>query len=102
MEFFTTDLNGLTLINPDREDRRRILESVLEDPEADYPEVYLTTEAGTVIGFRTSGVLFQEEEGEITRILPNCSIEAAEKVWTALTSGREEALDELPWHYIED
>ncbi|NDV61412.1 hypothetical protein G0Q06_03005 [Puniceicoccales bacterium CK1056] len=102
MEFFTTDLNGLTLINPEREDRRHILESVLQDPDADYPEVYLTTDVGIVIGYRTGGVLFQEEDGEITRLIADCSLDAAEKVWTALATGREEALDELPWTYLED
>ena len=102
MEFFTTDLDGLTLINPSREDRRRILESVQKDPDADYPEVYLTTEDGTVIGYRTGGVLFQEEDGEISRIITDASVDAAEKVWTALATGREDALEDLPWDYLED
>lgn len=102
MEFFTTDLNGLTLINPEREDRRQLLESVLKEPDADYPEVYLTTDEGTVIGYRTGGVLFQEEDGEITRFIADCSVELADKVWTALATGREEALDDLPWQYLED
>jgi hypothetical protein len=102
MEFFMTDLNGLTLINPSREDRLQILKSVAEEPDSDYPEVYLTTNEGTVIGYRTGGVLFQEEDGEIVRIITDASVDAAEKVWTALATGREEALDELPWDYIED
>lgn len=102
MEFFTTDLDGVTVINPSKEERRRVLESVIEDPDADYPEVYLTTDDGTVLGYRTGGVIFEEEDGEIVRLMADVSVDAAEKVWTALVTGRRDALEDLPWDYLVD
>lgn len=97
MEFFTTDLNGITLINPGESERRAVLQSVLEEPEADYPEVYLTVRDGPVIGYRPGGTLFMEEDGEIVRIIRGADLDAACRVWNLLVAGDNDALEALPW-----
>jgi hypothetical protein len=102
MEFFTTDLDGMTLINPPEEERRAILRSVLDDPDADYPEVYLTTDDGDVIGYRSGGVLFQEEDGEIVRIIPDVDLDTAARAWDCLAGGNADGLDSLPWQPAGD
>lgn len=102
MGFFTTDLDGVTLINPSEEERRGILRSVLDDPDADYPEVYLTTDDGEVIGYRSGSVLFQEEDGEIVRVIRDADIDTAARAWTMLAAGNAEALDSLPWQAAGD
>lgn len=102
MDFFTTDLDGVTLINPDEDARRAILESVGAETDADYPEVYLTSGDGVVLGYRTGGVLFQEEEGEIVRLIRGVDIGMAARAWSMLAAGDEEALEGLPWTDPED
>lgn len=101
MEFFTTDLDGVTLINPTLEEQRAVLRTVLDDPDADYPEVYLTTDNGDVIGYRSGGVLFQEEDGEIARVIPDVDIDTAAKAWAWLSRGNFDELDTLPWQSAE-
>ena len=97
MEFFTTDLEGVTRINPDEDARRAILESVLAGPDADYPEVYLTSADGVVLGYRAGGMLFQEEDGDIIRLIRGVDAGLAARAWTWLAAGNGEALEGLPW-----
>ena len=40
MDFFTTDVYGLTHLSPGSVERERILASVAMESDADYPEVY--------------------------------------------------------------
>jgi hypothetical protein len=102
MDFFTTDLDGVTLINPPEEERRAILRSVLDDEDADYPEVYLTTDDGDVIGYRAGEVLFQEEDGEIIRMIREADVDLAARAWSWLAAGNTDGLDSLPWQPAED
>jgi len=96
MEFFTTDQDGVTLIEPDAEARSRILESVLHSA-ADYPEVYLTHQRGVVLGYRSGGYLIREEDGEVIGVLSPASIETATQAWTSLATSDFDSLDSLPW-----
>lgn len=101
MEYFTTDLEGLTLLNPTEAQLRAVLQSVMDDPEADYPEVYLTTAAGEVMGFGAHGLLFQEEDGEIVRVIRGVGLEDALHAWQALAGGQLETLEALPWKRVD-
>lgn len=101
MSYFTTDLDGVTLIAPDAEARREVIEMVAGATEADYPEVYLTLDDGRVLGYRLGGVLFQEEDGDVTRFVRNASPETVAQAWTWLIEGSGEALESLPWQMPE-
>ena len=102
MPYFTTDLDGVTLIAPDAEARREVIEMAVRAEEADYPEVYLTLDDGRVLGYRLGGTLFQEEEGEMTRFVRKVSPEMVAQAWTWLIEGQDEALENLPWELPED
>ncbi|MEX0332543.1 MAG: hypothetical protein AB3N64_14095 [Puniceicoccaceae bacterium] len=97
MEFFTTDLDGVTRMEPGAVDRLDILTSVEEAVEADYPEVYLTSGKGIVLGYRRGGILLWEEEGQVLRTLGGISPAKAAEAWTLLAGGEVEALQALPW-----
>ena len=102
MEFFTTDLDGLTEINPTKARRREILQSVLEDCDADYPEVYLTIRNGPVIGYRQDGCLLWEEAGVVVRILPRVDLKEAQQAWSRAITGNWPALEALPWRDMKE
>jgi hypothetical protein len=101
LNFHTTDLDGLTLVNPDRAERRAILESAAAGADADYPEVYLSLDDGTVLGYRTGGILFQEEAGEVVRVIRGLAPAGADEIWTALIEGGPEALEAWPWEMVD-
>lgn len=101
MEFFTTDLHGVTLIDPPVGERRRILRSTQEETDSEYPEVFLTTGDGTVLGYGSSGMLFQEEAGEIIRVAPGVDPELAEQAWNFLIEGDLASLEALPWQLVD-
>ncbi|MFO7725976.1 MAG: hypothetical protein R6V45_10540 [Oceanipulchritudo sp.] len=101
MPYFTTDLDGVTLIAPDAKARRDVIDTVAEAADADYPEVYLTLDDGRVLGYRLGGTLFQEEDGEVTRIVPNASPETVAQAWTWFVDGCEDALEGLSWQTPE-
>jgi ribosomal protein L16 Arg81 hydroxylase len=97
LEFFTTDLDGITLVNPGEPERRRILESVTMESGSDFPEVYLSLEKGPVISYRAGGCLLWEENGEVRQFINGVTVEAALKAWNQLASGNLAALNDLPW-----
>ncbi|MEX0325358.1 MAG: hypothetical protein AB3N33_04645 [Puniceicoccaceae bacterium] len=97
MEFFTTDLDGVTRMVPAAAERRRILDSVEDALEADYPEVYLTSSTGIVLGYRRGCILVWEEAGEVIRTLAGVPPDRAAEAWTFLAEGDLEALQALPW-----
>ena len=101
MQFFTTDVDGMTLVDPERADRREVLDSVREDPESAFPEVYLTLSDGRVLGYRAGGTLFEEEEGEVIRMVRDVDVESAENAWEAFINGDHDKLDALPWIIVD-
>ena len=102
MEFFTTDSSGVTLVNPGPRERRQVLESVLEDPDADYPEVFLTMEGGDVLAYRSGGVLVWERDGEVIATLAGMDLAAACAAWDWLVAGELDKLRSLPWRMVEE
>lgn len=97
MQFFTTDADGLTLVDPGEAQRRRILETVEEDADADYPEVYLTFADGLVLGYRQGGYLSWEESGELVRVAGPVNLQTAIKAWNYAVCGDLASLRALPW-----
>jgi hypothetical protein len=97
MEFFTTDVEGVTLMNPGSHERLAVLQSVHEDPDADYPEAFLSGAGGIVLGYRAGGILSWEEEGEVRRFVKDITMEAAASAWTSLADGDTAALEQLDW-----
>ena len=97
MEFFTTDLDGITRMAPGPVERRAILASVEEAEGMDYPEVYLTSATGVVLGYRAGGILVWEEGGEVRMTMAGVAPNQAAEAWTLLAGGEWEALKALPW-----
>ena len=102
MDFFTTDGNGVTRVNPGPRERGQVLESVLDDSGMDYPEVYLTVEGGDVLGYRSGGVLVWEQEGEVIATLAGVDVAAAREAWDWLVAGERDKLRGLPWRMVEE
>lgn len=102
MKFFTTDVAGITLVNPNSSQRREVLQSLEDGIDADYPEVFLNLDSGVVLGYRSGGFLAWEEDGEVTRYLQAVSPEKAEQIWDWLVSGELEEIEALQWQEIEE
>lgn len=100
MKFFTTDVEGITLVNPDIDQRREVLMSLEDGIDADYPEVYLNLESGIVLGYRSGGFMAWEEGGEVTRYLRGVDLAKAEQVWNWLLDGNHKEIESLPWQQI--
>lgn len=102
MKFFTTDAYGLTLVEPNAQQRKSVLESVLEDAdEAEFPEAYLSGLNGKVIGFRADGCLFYEESGTVTRYMLDIDLNTAMVAWNLLIDADWNQLDKMDWKSIE-
>ena len=97
MKYFSTDLGGVTLIEPDASRMRQILDTVANCTE-DYPEVFLTHSSGITISYRNGGILIREENEEVTGTLAGIHVEAALEAWQLLASNNLEELDGLPWN----
>lgn len=102
MDYFTTDIDGLSLINPSEEEMRGLLEAAEATPDADYPEVYLTNAEEDVIGYRCGGTLFLEEAGEIVRIIRGVSLSGALRAWVSFAKGETETVESLPWERLSE
>ncbi|MEX0323850.1 MAG: hypothetical protein AB3N63_16945 [Puniceicoccaceae bacterium] len=102
MQYFTTDIAGITLMNPDPSQRRDVLKSLEDGIDADYPEVFLNIDSGIVLGYRSGGFLAWEEEGEVTRYLEGISVEMAEQIWNWLIDDNQSGMESLDWQDIED
>ena len=97
MQFFTTDLNGITLVNPDPVARREVLRSVAGQESADFPEVYLSVDKGPVLGYRAGGILVWEEGGEVRRLLREVDVATATNIWDRAINDPSDAMPDLDW-----
>jgi hypothetical protein len=100
MDFFTTDLEGITRMSPGVVERREILASVEGARDLAHPEVFLTSRDGIAIGYRTGGILTWEEQGSVRQTLRDVDLNRAAEVWTWLASGDTTALQSLPWEAV--
>jgi hypothetical protein len=102
MKYFTTDLYGVTLVDPDADQRFDVLETSEESMGEDYPDVYLTVVgAEPVLGYRKGGYLLWEEGGEVTRCLGQVDTREAARIWSLLVHGEVAALEKLPWEMAD-
>ena len=101
MDFFTTDLNGITEMSPELEARRSILETVQKEPDEDYPDVWLNSGDGIALGYGAGEILLWEENAEIIKMLPDVAIDKAAEAWTLLAGGEYSELEKLPWQALE-
>jgi hypothetical protein len=101
MKYFTTDQEGITLVDPSSDERLRLLESVLINTSADFPEVFLTGSDGNVLGYRSDGCLFWEEAGIVSKFIPRTDVQEAIRAWDLLISSGKAGLDSLDWVKIE-
>ena len=100
MDFFTTDIDGVTHMSPGPVERRDILASVADARDAAHPEVFLTTRDGTAMGYRSGGILTWEEQGRVRQTLKDVDLNRAAEVWSWLVKGDKGALASLPWESI--
>lgn len=101
MDYFSTDQLGITLVDPSRDERLSLLESVLLEDPSDFPEVFLSGNSGIVIGYRADACLLWEESGEITRYLPDTDVPSAMHAWDLLIANDLAALNSLDWRSVE-
>ncbi len=102
MKFFSTDPHGTTIVEPTADQRRMVLQSVLDEADqADFPEAYLSGANGIVIGYRCDGCLLWEESGTITRYLPGVDVDGAMSAWNLLVERNWNQLDSMDWKSIQ-
>jgi len=101
MKYFTTDQEGITLVDPNSDERLRLLESVLIETFADFPEVFLTGSDGNVLGYRSDGCLFWEVAGVVSKFIPNTDVQKAMCAWDLLINNGKAGLNSLCWLEIE-
>ncbi len=100
MKSYSTDLRGVTVVDPDEHQRAEILAEAAAAEEADYPEVFLSVPGVGTISYRYGGVIVWEldEGGECC--LRSCELSMAETVWTHCVRGETKALAAFPWQSL--
>lgn len=101
--YHTTDAEGISLVNPDTEAMRAVLDQ-LDAPdaeEAEHPDVSLVHDASawSLSVFPNGTVLFEnlEDDDEAPHHLPQVSRHDALQMWLKLSRGEIEHLLALPW-----
>ncbi|NBD39126.1 MAG: hypothetical protein GVY10_11210 [Verrucomicrobia bacterium] len=100
MKAYSTDLRGVTLVDPDEKERARILAEAAEAAESDYPEVFLSVPGLGTISFRYGGVMVWETEEGGECCLRGCDVEGAASIWTHCVRGENAALEALSWEQL--
>lgn len=105
--FHTTDLLGISEINPDRRKLREVL-AQLDDrdllAEADHPDVSLThDDSGWMITLYPSGIAAYENlerPDEAPRHMKNLSRQRALQLWIELSAGHLDRIAAQPWEPV--
>jgi len=95
--YFSTDQNGITLVEPDEMAMRLVLIQLVEEGEdADYPDVSLTHESGLslTVGLNWVVVLEREASEDDLHYLKRNSLEDVLALWLDLAAGHLERLEE--------
>lgn len=101
--YHTTDIDGITELNPTAKTMRRLLERLdsVEADEAEHPDVSLVHDgSGWSISVFPSGVVTFEnldERDEMPRYMVGMSRNAALALWLDLSCGRIDHLSSQPW-----
>lgn len=104
MKWYSTDLDGVTEVDPDAAARRALLEEAeRHGAEAAYPEVFLGAAGWGTISYRAGGVLLWERETDGEEwVLRGCSLSEAAAVWEQLVAGDGAALERHAWESLEE
>lgn len=101
--YHTTDAEGISLLNPDSEAMRAVLDQLdaPETEEAEHPDVSLVHDASawSLSAFPNGTVLFENlnDDDEAPRYLSQVSRHDALQMWLKLARGEIENLLKLPW-----
>ncbi|MFU8848932.1 MAG: hypothetical protein ACNA77_09495 [Opitutales bacterium] len=101
--YHTTDAEGISLLNPDADAMRAVLDQ-LDAPDAEdaeHPDVSLIHDASawSLSVFPNGTIIFEnlEDDDEAPRHLTQISRHDALQMWQKLAHGEIENLLELPW-----
>lgn len=101
--FHTTDCDGVSQLNPDKETMRKVI-TQLDDPDAeqvDHPDVSLVHDSsGWSISLYPTGIATFEnlnDNDAPPKVMTNLSRNAALKLWIDLSKGRIDQLKALNW-----
>lgn len=102
MRFHTTDIFGMTYPEPDSEQLREVLGTLVDADLAEHPDVSLVHENGIILTVTASGKLLWEEGERVRYVLKLESPEEALPAWEALARDDLAELKSLPWNAWED
>jgi hypothetical protein len=99
MAYHSTDVNGVTLINPDKRAMREIICSVFDADDSDYPDVSLMHESGWTLVYSDTKTLLLEnaEKEDGIRFMREVSPADTLKYWVLLSQGKIKSLLSLQW-----
>jgi len=100
MKAYSTDLRGVTLVDPDPRQRAEIIAEAAEAEESDYPEVFLSVPGIGTISYRYGGVMVWEMEEGGECCLRGCDAESAASIWTHCVRGETAALEAMAWEQL--
>ncbi|KAF0094671.1 MAG: hypothetical protein E1N59_1675 [Puniceicoccaceae bacterium 5H] len=100
--YHTTDIFGVTLVAPEEEEMREVLESLEDADFGEHPYVSLTHESGWTLSYYESGVLLLEnlsgdEELEAPRYLRDVEQKQVLEYWKLLAAGKMKDIRALKW-----
>lgn len=105
MSYHTTDLHGITEINPPETLMRDILASLETDDTGDHPEVWLThLESGWCLTALPGGTLLLDNDthDDTPRRLRGLSLRQTLDLWKLLAAGHIRELLRHPWQNPDD
>lgn len=101
MAYNTTDLYGVTELNPTEARLEVLLQQLQEADEVEHPDVSLIHESGWSLSAYPNGTLLWENlempETEKPRYLSAVPVEKVLEYWLCLARGQLSVLHALPW-----
>lgn len=106
--FHTTDIDGISELNPSSKKMREILAS-LDDPDTEseeYPDVSLVHDSSgwSLSAFPSGVVTFEnlDDKDRAPRYIRNVSRDEAHRMWLELSRGEIESLNGRQWRRNDD
>jgi len=99
MAYHTTDVNGVTLINPEESALKEIICSVFDADDSDYPDVSIMHESGWMLVYADTQTLVLENQNKEdgVRFIREVTPDEVLKYWMMLADGDIDSLLELRW-----